>query len=249
MNARVPVRLKKEPLLEAVWEARFIGDNPAVGELLLGVIYRAMGDKYAQIERLPAADIPAPIVEQDPSLKYVPKIRLTGDNHAIQIGEHVISLSCRRPYSGWKSFSAEIRTLISVIRNTVLLGRLERFSLKYLDLIESDQPPDLVCLNVGLKLGGEEIHGRPVQLRTEIRENGLIHVVLIASPAEASIPGAPERLTGVLLDIDTICKLGENESWEKVEKCLDMAHMAAKQMFFRLLTSETIERLDPEYEE
>ncbi|AHB88526.1 hypothetical protein NK55_06105 [Thermosynechococcus sp. NK55a] len=246
---KIPKKLRKEPLLEAVWEIRFTGRKPSVAELLPGLVFQALPNKYPNIVRLPSADIPAPIVEHDPKLRYVPKIRLEGGNQAVQIGEHVVSLSCRRPYSGWKTFSKGIRTVITIIRDTGLIDRLERFSLKYIDLIELNQPPSLSCLNLEIKMGGYKIDTRPVQLRTEIKEGDIIHIIQIVSPAEASIPGEPGRLLGVLLDIDSIRTMKENESWPDVESHLDDVHLSSKKMFFGLLTPETIAKLEPEYEE
>jgi len=249
MKNRIPVRLKKEPLIEAVWEIRFTSAKPSVADLLPGLVFKALPDKYPNIVRLPSADIPAPIVERDPKLRYVPKIRLEGGNQAVQIGEHVVALSCRRPYSGWKTFSEDIRTVIKIVRDTGLIDRLERFSLKYIDLIELDQPPSLSCLNLELKMGGYEIDTRPVQLRTEIKEGNLIHIIQIVSPAEASIPGESGRVSGVLLDIDSIRPMKENEFWPDIDSHLDDVHLSSKKMFFALLTPETIDNLEPEYEE
>lgn len=249
MQEKIPVRLKKEPLLEAVWEMRFTTTKTSVAELLPGLIYKSLPGKYPKIVRLPAADIPAPIIEHDPNLRHVPKIRLEGGNHAVQIGEHVVSLSCRRPYSGWTTFSADIRALMGVVRDTALIDRLERFSLKYINLIEFKQPSGLSCLNVELKLGSRGMDSLPVQIRMEIKENGIIHIIQIVSPAEAALPGDPKKLTGVLLDIDTIWPLKKNESWEEVDSRLGIAHSAMKVMFFNLLTHETIEKLEPEYQE
>ena len=65
-----------------------------------------------------------------------------------------------------------------------------------------------------------------MQLRTEIKEKELIHIIQIVSPAEVTLPGDTKRLTGVLLDIDTIQQLKENESWGEVESRLDMTHTA-----------------------
>jgi hypothetical protein len=106
MIVKIPVSLKKEPLLEAIWEIRFSSDKPSVAELLPGMLFssNSLPQKYGNIVRLPAADIPAAITEQDQSLRYVPKIRLENGNQAVQIGEHVVSLNCRRPYSGWSIF-------------------------------------------------------------------------------------------------------------------------------------------------
>lgn len=249
MGNKIPIRLRKEPLIEAVWEIRFTSTKPSVVDLLPGIMFSALKDKYPNIVRLPAADIPAPIAEHDPKLKYVPKIRLECGNQAVQIGEHVVSLSCRRPYSGWKRFSKDIRSIITIIRNTDLTDRLERFSLKYIDLIELSQPPSLDCLNLEIKMGGYKIDTRPVQLHTEIKEGDLIHIIQIASPAEASIPGEPGRSLGALLDIDSIRPMKENESWPDVESHLDEVHVSSKKMFFNLLTPETIDMLGPEYEE
>lgn len=248
MDIKIPVRLKREPLLEAIWEIRFSGTQPSVADLLPGMLFNALPGRYRNIVRLPAADIPAPIVEHDPNLRYLPKIRLENSNQAVQVGEHVVSLNCRRPYSGWKKFSSDIRDLAKVVQDTCLIGTLERFSLKYMDLIEADQPLGLGCLNLDLKLGGHEMSKRPVQLRTEIKEGDLTHIVQIVSPVEIELPGDEKRLKGVLLDIDTIKPLGENESWNDLDRRLDDVHLACKKMFFSLMKPETVNKLEPEYE-
>ena len=247
VNNKIPVRLRKEPLIEAVWEVRFTSEKQNVADLLPGLIYQALPGRYPKIVRLPVADIPAPIAEQDPNLRYIPKIRLEGDSQAIQIGEHVLSLSCRRPYSGWKNFSADIRNLITVGRETGLINHLDRFSLKYIDLIQLVQPPDLSVLNIDLKLGGHSVTKQAVQLRTEIIEEGLIHIIQVVSPAKVSLPGDATIPEGVLLDIDTITSFKGDGSWGDVEKRLDVAHSASKRIFFDLLTEETIALLEPEY--
>jgi uncharacterized protein (TIGR04255 family) len=121
--------------------------------------------------------------------------------------------------------------------------------LKYIDLIELDQPPSLRCLNLELKMGGYEIDTRPVQLRTDIKDEDLIHIIQVISPAEASVPGEPRKVVGVLLDIDSIRPMKEDESWSDVDSHLDEVHLLSKNLFFDLLTPETIEKLEPEYEE
>ena len=67
MKNKIPVRLKKEPLLEAVWEIRFSGTKPSVADLMPGMLFRTLSGKYRNIVRLPVADIPATIVEHDPT--------------------------------------------------------------------------------------------------------------------------------------------------------------------------------------
>lgn len=140
MVNKIPARLKKEPLLEAVWEIRFSSAKPSVVDLLPGLLFQALPDRFTNIVRLPTPDIPLTIAENYPHLRYLPKIQMEYGNQAVQIGEHVVSLSCRRPYSGWKTFSRDIRELATVVQKTGLIDELERFSLKYVDLIELDRP-------------------------------------------------------------------------------------------------------------
>jgi uncharacterized protein (TIGR04255 family) len=178
----------------------------------------------------------------------MPKIQLEGADQTIQIGDRVVSLSCRRPYSGWARFSTDIRELAKAVQETGLVDRLERFALKYIDLIELETPIGLAHLNISLNMGEYDLTAKPVQLKTEIRESDLIHIVQIISPAEVVLPGTEARLKGVLVDIDSIRLMADDESWDVLYQGLDEVHLSCKKMFFNILKPETIEALEPEYE-
>jgi uncharacterized protein (TIGR04255 family) len=248
MNKKIPIKLKKEPLLEAIWEIRFAGAKSPVAELLPGMLFKSFPGKYGTVAKLPIADIPAPVVEQAQNLRYAPKIKLEDGNQLIQVGERVVSLNCRRPYTGWARFSADIRELAQAVENTGLIEKIERFSLKYIDLIELEKPIGLAQLNLELKMGKYDLEAKPVQLRTEIKENDLIHIVQIISPAEVSL-SEKDRLKGVLVDIDSIKPMLEGESWKDLHHRLDDVHVSCKRMFFSMLKPETLEKLEPEYGE
>jgi uncharacterized protein (TIGR04255 family) len=243
---RIPKRLRKEPLLEVLWEIRFSSDKESVVELLPGLIYQAMGATYQKTSRLPAANLPPPVLQQDMALRYVPTIRLGGERYSIQIGEHLVSLSCNRPYTGWHEFKGKILELTEMLKGTNLLTRPERFSLKYIDVIPVSVSPSLEPLEVILKIGNQEITDNTVQLRTELPEDGFLHIVQIASPAKVELPTG-ERFDGVLLEIDTIYQLKLDDFWSSFPELLGQAHDLCKSLFFRLLTKDTIDRLEPEY--
>ena len=246
MKSKLPIRLKKEPLIEALWEIRFSSQVESVVELLPGLIYHESNGEYKKITRLPTANLPDLMLQQNPDLKYVPSVRLDGEPYSIQIGEHVVSLSCHRPYSGWMKFGEKIRRLSQILRATNLLTTPERFSLKYIDIVPGDDTPSISLLAVELKLGDHNLVQEPVHLRTEIREKGFIHVVQVASPVDASLPTG-EKYTGVLLDIDTISTAQDQEFWSNFDSQLDLAHELNKNLFFRLITENTIQSLEPEY--
>ncbi|MDD2903732.1 MAG: TIGR04255 family protein [Syntrophales bacterium] len=242
----VPKRLRKEPLIEAVWEVRFSSDKESVAELLPGLIYQAMGKSFPKTERLPASNLPRAVLLQDATLRYVPTVRLEDPPYSIQIGEHVVSLSCPRPYTGWGEFESKIIQLTKKLKTTNLLTRLERFSLKYIDVIPLDEMPSLKPLQVKVKLGNHELTTNPIQLRTELFENGFRHIIQIASPAQAVLTSG-ERFEGLLIDIDTIYQQETDEFWGDFRQLLNRAHLLNKNLFFHILTQETEIQLEPEY--
>jgi uncharacterized protein (TIGR04255 family) len=246
MDQPIPKRLKKEPLLEALWEVRFGSDKESVVELLPGLIYRDLSSSYPEIRRLPVANLPPRVIQQDAALRYIPTVRLQGDRYSIQIGEHAVSLSCPRPYTGWEEFSKSIRELADLLKGTNLLTRPERFSLKYIDVIPSSDGPTLEPLEIELKLGTHELINLPVQLRTEIQEDDFIHIIQIISLAEINLPTG-EHFKGVLVDTDTIYQRESGDFWSNFNDLLDISHQFNKKLFFRLLKQSTIEWLEPEY--
>lgn len=248
MTSKDPIRLKKEPLIEAIWEIRFSLVEASAADVLPGMLFQAVGDKYPSIVRLPTAEIPARVAEQDPSLRYAPRIRFDGGNQAVQIGDCVVALSCRRPYVGWVRFSQSIVELAEAVRKTGLIERIDRFSLKYINLIELEPPANLGHLAIELKLADRPLITEPVRLHTVIEENDIMHIVQIVSPAEVILPGDGERrLKGALVDIDSVRVLKEGESWNELLAELDSVHRSCKRMFFAMLKQETLDRLQPEY--
>lgn len=251
MSKRIPKRLKREPLVEAVWEIRFASDRASpVGQLLPGMIFEKFRQHYPRLVRLPAADIPRPVAEHDLALRYVPTVRLEAPDSpfSIQVGERVVTLNCRRPYAGWNVFSDRIGDLADLLHRSGLITAPERFSLKYIDLIELDSPPSLASLEISLTVAGHSLAAKPMQLRTEIRDEPFVHVLQVATPVDITLGASGERLRGTLVDIDTVHPAGE-DFWEKLSERLGQCHASSKQLFFSLLTNQAIERLEPEYEE
>lgn len=247
---RVPLRLKQEPLLEAIWEQRFELQQGASGEILGGVLYQALRGEFPRIVRLPASDIPKPIREADPRLRYLSTLRLETAADiplAVHIGERTVSLNNRRPYQGWQEFSRRIRDLAQLLQGTGLFQSTERFSLRYIDLLELHAPPSLAGLALELQLADRDLTTLPVYLRTELHDAPFFDVVQIGSPAEVAMPGG-DRRSGTIIDIETVRTVGAIEDpWRALESELDEAHDRTHRLFFALLTDEALARLGPVY--
>ncbi|MBU2802683.1 MAG: TIGR04255 family protein [Acidithiobacillus caldus] len=243
----LPRRLKKEPLIEAIWQAQFEGEQ-GIGDVLPGILFTALKKSHStlQLRRLPSADIPAPIAQIDPNLRFAPKMLMEepGGSFIWQVGDRVITLNCRKPYTGWASFKEAIVDLTQIVENSGLIPNPQRHSLRYIDLLQDELATDLTALRLALKLGDREIRDR-VQMRLELPDAECLHVVQIATAAQANLAG--EQMTGSIIDLETL-PANTPGNWDNLRAQLDLLHDHSKALFFRqILTIETIRKLEPEY--
>lgn len=249
MTIALPKRLRKEPLLDALFECRLDVRFP-ISNIIPGFFFSDIeGDKH--LERLPHAEIPEAIRNSDPNLQYLPLIRIRSDNYSFLIGDRSAAVACNLPYRGWNDFKSAIIHMIKVLKKTGLINGIVRYSIKYVDLIQSNDPADQVGLaNFSLKIGSRSLTNEPYQVRMDIPADGFINVVQIISGVKVNLPDK-SSLEGVVIDIDTI-KNTDGISLEEMEQNLDDAlehiHKISKAAFFDCLTKETIMRLEPEYE-
>ncbi len=246
----IPKRLKQEPLIEAIWQVQF-EPKPAmpVGDLLPGILYSSLKVAHPglQIHRLPNADIPAAAAQLDPNLRFTAKYRIAepGSPFLYQVGDRVVTVNCRKPYSGWDAFKEKILVLAKIAEDSGLVPIPTRHSLRYIDLLTLDPAPDLSALQLALKVGQREVHGLPLQMRMELPDSDFTHIVQVATPAEARLPEGMHK--GSVIDLESFFTTAP-QGWGEVRMQIDYLHDRSKAMFFQqLLTAEAIERMEPEY--
>lgn len=245
----IPKRLNKEPLIEAIWQAQFEPkEGLPVGDLLPGILYSALKADYPnlQLHRLPTADVPVPIAQIDPNLRFTAKYRMEepGSPFLFQVGDRIVTMNCRKPYAGWAAFKERILKLLEVVEGSELVPMPLRHSLRYIDLLTLNPAPDLKALQVQFQIGHWSLHNRPLQMRVELPDDGCNHVVQIATPAEANLPEG--KIHGSVIDLETTPSAPPG-SWQDVRDQLDQIHDRSKAMFYQqLLTAEAIELMKPE---
>lgn len=234
VKKRIPKRLAKEPLLEAVWELRFRSSTDTVESLLSGIVYDKMGDLFERPVRLSAADIPAAARAQQPMLNYAPVFRFDGKGqhacYGIQVGPRAITLNCRKPYAGWDRFRGEIAKLAELVHDSGLAETIDRFSLKYVDLIPADAPDYTLPLDGAFRLGPHNLGTSPLQMQAQISDGVFIHLITLLAPARVQME--QESLDGLIIDIDAIAPAGSGNFWADHPGLLDRGHDANHAMFF-----------------
>jgi len=241
----IPKRLRKDPILEALCEIRFSG-NGALGSLLPGLLLPKLRELFPNFEKLPASSIPEQIRSTDPNLQYVHLYRLAGPSGMVLIGDRVLSVAVGGSYPGWGNFRPLAMTVFGAALETGLLGGLDRLSVKYVNVLQTNEPQPISKLaQTVVVLGEAKIQDEPLQLRVEFKANDHVTVVQLANPATIDRPGLPS-VKGCVIDIDTIRMLSSNVS-NDLGPLLDAAHDEEKRIFYTLLSEQSLQHCEPEY--
>jgi len=243
---KLPKKLNKEPLLEALVEIRFSSVISA-STILPGLLFSKL-DGDTSIEQLSAAQIPIAIREADPNLRFAPVSKLVWKQFYIHIGDKSISIGCQSPgYPGWDEFKKAILEVVDILIQTNIIQSVSRYSIKYVSLIPSDSLSEQALLiNFNLTIAGNKVSQEAFQIRVEFQDDNLINIVSVMSSAEVLLSNAVIK-KGVVVDVDTIVNLSDLPLSQALGD-LENTRLINKTMFFNCLTQKTIDSLEPIYE-
>jgi uncharacterized protein (TIGR04255 family) len=247
MVKSLPRKLQKEPLIESVFEVRFEGSTPLLANILLGHIMAKLGNM--PVQKLPVADIPEPLRGHNPGFKYLPLFQLEWGKFFILVGDRMCAVTSRPPYQGWQIFKNEILKITEYLKTCGLLARIERYSLKYVDLIEAESTENqLSMIDFDLKLGSQQVKKDAINIRVELPKESFLHAVQIISNGIVEENGKKTK-KGILISIDSIASNLPTDFWTSLPSNLEAIHTANKEMFFEFLKDETIRSLEPIYDD
>ena len=244
-----PIKLGVEPIVDAVFEAWVVPGQFPLPSIVPGVLVGKFGNGLA-IERLPAADIPAVFRESREELRHQPHVRISWGQFIVNVGERVIGVGCTLPYPGWAEFKKIIVDIFDLIAAHSLVESVERYSMKYVDLIRDDvKAKSKRGLDVEFRIGGKAISDQIYTFKSEFASKDLIQVLTLVSQATVQIRDS-ERQFGSVVDIDTISTEQHIDYAAFVNGLSDRAerlHTANKEMFFSCLSPELTEAMEPKY--
>lgn len=242
-----PTQLKNPPIIESIVEIKF--DSLLPDEVVFGVFYSLIKDKYDQIEELHTAKIPKEIKDTEPTLKFAPHyvLRSVDKPLLLMIGPKVITFKYQKyqkstiTYPGWNDYIYnEIIETLSRITDSGNITRILRVGLRAVDFMEED-----IFKNLKISIGmeGRELSDLQKSFRFNIKEKSYENTVAISNSSVLIIDGKPNN--GSTIDIDTS---KENIITEDIQNHLTTVikdgHIVNKELFFSLLTEEYIKELE-----
>ncbi len=243
---KLPKRLGRPALVEAVVELRFAPVQDAAGDLLPGLLFNQLKGEFPQTKSLPLGSGPRELLQSHPELKYQARFQLIGKAQSVLIGERVLTVSKTPPYSGWNDFRGLVVRIMTELRATELVGSLERLSFKCLNLLESRGRSSFDLLNGEFWLAEYKITDRGLRTRCEIDSDGFVNIVELVAGATVEVDGVAKD--GVMLSIDSIRPIDAAEFWVNVPQHLDAGHEMLKSLFFNIVDEAVIKEYQPEWD-
>jgi len=239
----VPKKLKNDAIVEAIFEIRF--ETATIPEILFGRLadyepWRA----FTQL-RLPTYEIPAPLRQVDPNLRFQAVYELFNEHLAVRVGPQVISYHRRVPYEGWERFQPEVRETITGLFEKADGLVIRRLGLRYLNALRSDLHSigSISDLDLEIQVASERVLANVNLNFTVDVASDTACTVRIATPE--FIQGKLPPNSSVYVDVDVFTKDGfETKERSPVESWVAVAHGKEKEEFFRLLTDRSVKALE-----
>jgi uncharacterized protein (TIGR04255 family) len=123
------------------------------------------------------AELPVPLLAHiDPNIRYAPAIRIHWGNFIILSGNQSAGLACKLPYPGWTAgFKPSILKLAQLIGEAAIVDVVERFSLKYTNIVPSELGVAPVVVDFALKIGALAACDFPILSATRRRTRQRLH--------------------------------------------------------------------------
>jgi uncharacterized protein (TIGR04255 family) len=244
-----PKRLEPDPIAEALFEMHFDSTESAqLPDLVVARLFDNPNWRTAIPQRLPIADIPAPIRAQDPSLRFQPVLQVHDaiNQRLVRIGPNSLSYHVLPPYPGGIIFKEELMLVVDFVFRTLTKLSVQRLGFKYVNLVTPDQHGvnSIADLNFSVHLNKERLHA-PMVL-TYQREHKESHTAIVRISSPAFVQGVPVGKLSALIDVDIMTPAGFSaEAPNRVLEWVDEAHRIEKE-FFGLLSRQTLKQLGRE---
>ncbi len=238
---KLPLSITPCPIAQAVVEVRFDTDTPE--DAAFGLVYNALKVDFPKNTALPMASLPAEFRKSDPNLSHQPLHRLDGEHLTVLVGAQAVTVGVRGAYPGWALAAERFRATLARIAQTGLIRTPRRFGLRYISFFQGDIFPNLA---LSIAVAEEPIIGEGTHIKTVLQAEGCR--LLLQVGKDLMLVGEQKK-SGSIIDIDAFVTEPEATNGFDVALAdfLEKAHLAEKQLFFKLLKTEFLDTFNPIY--
>jgi uncharacterized protein (TIGR04255 family) len=241
---RLPKKLKKDAIAEALCEVRFECDE--VPELVVGKLGSHDAWRGYRTQRLPVADVPTSIRQTNPSLRHQPilEAQAPDGSRIVKIGSSVISYHVLAPYCGWEAFREELGSALNFVFSSLTSFKATRLGFRYINLLttQDHQIASVTDLSLSISVAGKPFQP-PFNLNYQSQRSSE-HVALVRVASPEFVSGRVGRVLDALIDVDVSTPAGfETNDLALATDWIQRAHQFEKEEFFTLIPPVILEQL------
>lgn len=243
----MPLSLDNNKLIETIFEIKFNEQEHV--EVLFTTIYNLLNNDGFIYTKLPHADLPPQIIEQEKSLEFIPFYRFTKNNLNILLGPKIIGFSMTAPYSNWSSFKSFIEKNLLIFDNIFSNRTIQKISMRYINFFENENIFDNINISVNDDFLCEKYTTmRKRNYRTSLECNNYELMLQIDNSVSINKELVVDLLEeGSIVDINLLSKTSISKDVITAE--LDNIHKKIKAIFFKTIKLDYInKKLNPIYE-
>jgi len=236
-DMKLPTKISPCPIKEANVEIRFDAFVP--NEAVFGVLYNVFKDKLTDFKKLPISQVPTEIITKDPKLIYQPHYHAKYKGLNVMFGPKVVNVGSNEEYIGWTTYYKTIREITKKIMDTKILSKVTRIGIRYVNFFDYNIFPNTTMT---VAMGNDDITKSDTTITTVKKSSKFLSKVTISNNALIEDSG----LNGSIIDIDTYIEK-DNISKASIDKLINEAHTEEKRLFFKIITNDYLETLNPDY--
>jgi uncharacterized protein (TIGR04255 family) len=238
---RLPLRIDPCPVVESIFEARFVGRESWA--TMPGLLFARIREKFPEQKILPLARVPEEVRREDPLMGGLPLIQFLGKDFLVQLGPRVVSLSTKpNAYPGWPLIRPELEWLIEQVEAAGFVEETERVGVRYVDFFAGDLFPGL---RFHLQMNDLPLFGVQTDVATVLRRNSL--TIRLHVTNAAIVLTSQGNKSGSVLDVDGWFGAPDVDLFGNGMARFNEAHETIKGLFFGLLKPEMLDTLNPVY--
>lgn len=239
-----PKKLKDDSIVEAVCHLQF--EPSEVSEIVIGRLSDEQAWETYLRDRLPVADIPAPVRSADTNLRFEPllQLRAKDGSRLVKIGDRTISYHIVGQYCGWEVFEKELEKVFADLFSKLNAPTIKRIGFRYINALTAHRHfvPGVDGLNLNIEVAGQRVTA-PVNLNIRATDSEK-HFTLTRIASPEFVNGSLPDGTTVVVDVDVFTPPDfETSHLDQLLEWVKQAHEFEKRAFFSLLPGDVQEKL------
>jgi uncharacterized protein (TIGR04255 family) len=237
---KLPTEIRPSPLVTTTVEVRFLPHQSDID--LLQVVYPKF---MSELPILTQSEIPKEIKQQEKNLRYSPDYTLKNNDYSLSFSHYVLAFENVSNYKLWPNYYDFISRHFNSFFDLNIIKTVKRIGVRYGSIFNGTGSLDEIIDSAPtMQLGDYKTINVGRIFRTNLLVDDINLHLQLADNAKAR--KEDKHFSGAFIDIDASITKDMNDRNEILRK-IDLLHHEQKKLFFSLLRSDFVAKLNPTY--